>query len=369
MRWSLVAFVGALLCTSVVHAQNARRVRFTYLRDTPNVACPDEANMRARVVQRLGYDPFADDAESTLQARISERRAGLVAQIEMVTPGANPIAREIEARGRDCEALAESAALAISIAVDPLSFTRPVEAAAVDGGTQAEEAIAEAPPATAAAPQPTREATQEVAAPSEAAAVLAQQQSVRVEGTPVQQDTEHAPLHLWREDLSLGALLNAGLAPATTGFVRPGFALGVGIRRGSFWFPAELRMDAAGSLTDTSRGASVHTLPIVLTQRACVLSLNRFTLFACAGAQLALTVAWGSGFSANRTVVVPNVGLLVRTGVEWQASDRFALRLEGEFVGYAIRTALAVDGTDAQELWRASPWAGTIGIHGVVHFD
>src|SRR6185295_14620015 len=86
---------------------------FTWVRERGAEACPDEAQVRAAVAARLGYQPFATGAETRIEARVAPVGSGLRATIEVTRPGAAPGKRELSSRTGDCVELAGALELAI----------------------------------------------------------------------------------------------------------------------------------------------------------------------------------------------------------------------------------------------------------------
>jgi len=99
------------------------RVRLHYEVDAPS--CSTKGAMEAAVRERLGYDPF--DATSLQEVRASLRRADGRLTAAVSIRGADGVLRVREpltSSGSDCTEIAAALALAISIAIDPLTFVR-----------------------------------------------------------------------------------------------------------------------------------------------------------------------------------------------------------------------------------------------------
>ena len=99
-------------------------VHLIYAADDPS--CPDEAAIRRGVTERLGFDPFVEQAtpeSSTLTATLRRDERGVVARIELADPLGDVVGlRKLRARPGGCAGLAPSVVLAITIAVDPLAL-------------------------------------------------------------------------------------------------------------------------------------------------------------------------------------------------------------------------------------------------------
>jgi hypothetical protein len=123
LKWLAAAlFAGSL----VMHTRLARADdpiwQFEYR--ASGARCPPEAQARAMVVARLGFDPFgAPPRAATLRMTIIEAGARITASLERIEDGAVLGNRTLEApgdtHGTACAELVASAALAASVLVDP----------------------------------------------------------------------------------------------------------------------------------------------------------------------------------------------------------------------------------------------------------
>ena len=116
--------VAILLGAGVpAYAEVPRQVQLDYERQDGAAACPDATTIRAGVAARLGYEPFAEQAEDHLRATIRQSGHTLEALIEMRdSQGHLKAERRLFSRQRDCSELASSVELAISIAIDPMGL-------------------------------------------------------------------------------------------------------------------------------------------------------------------------------------------------------------------------------------------------------
>jgi hypothetical protein len=110
--------------SSKAPAPAAKTARLVYEREVPE--CPDESTLRNEVLARLGYDPFTQNSPRTMTASIERTRSGLRAHIVFHDPGSKGGgSRTLESTKNDCSELASAMVLAITIAIDPSSLTRP----------------------------------------------------------------------------------------------------------------------------------------------------------------------------------------------------------------------------------------------------
>lgn len=122
-------------------------------------ACPDEAAFRTAVVARLGRDPFVAVATRKIVVRLSGSGSGWTALVRVEQDGASSGERRIDAKA-GCDELAAGAALAVSIAIDPLGALggAPPEARRAAPEAKAKVPLTPAPAAARAQPSAAREA-------------------------------------------------------------------------------------------------------------------------------------------------------------------------------------------------------------------
>jgi hypothetical protein len=107
--------------------------RLVYVRGAGAESCPDEPELRRAVAARLGYDPFRPLADTTLTAEVRREKGVFRGRVKLVDDaGVERGARDLESRAADCRDLTTAMALSMSIAIDPLSLTRPAPPEVVD---------------------------------------------------------------------------------------------------------------------------------------------------------------------------------------------------------------------------------------------
>lgn len=102
-----------------------RRVRqhasLRYERGPGSESCPDAAALRRAVEGHLGYDPFEESAGLEIRCQIVVQRARLVAVVNVSNRASGRSGeRKLVSTSMNCRELADAAALAIAIAIDPL---------------------------------------------------------------------------------------------------------------------------------------------------------------------------------------------------------------------------------------------------------
>lgn len=288
----------------------------------PSASCPDEARFRAAVVQRLGRDPFVPETRRRIVVQLTRGPASWTALVRVMEHGTVLGERSIDAAA-SCEELAEGAALAVSMAIDPLLG---LGSSAVSPASEVEPKAA---PESKSAPPPRAPSAGSSAPPQPV-------QTARSVGSWV----ARAGARVW-----LGAVPGWSAGPS----------LGFGQRRPAW----SLWLDAFGVLPRTHEVAG--------TERAVSASLWGAQLVPCHESRwlrsciLARSgVLWASG----RGVDVPE------SGVSWLASlgaglghsfdwDRISLTpsIEGDF--RFQRTVLSLDG---EPVWTTPRVTGCLSL-------
>jgi hypothetical protein len=277
--------------------------------------CPDEAAFRRAVTQRLGRDPFVLDAPRKIAVSLRRTSSGYSAEVRTLDGTEERGRRRIEASG-GCAEVASAAALAVSIAIDPLVLQR-----------------FEAPrePPTSAAERAPRAVSEPVRARPGLVAAPAPSQT--------------------RWEATLGGHVWAGAVPKLS----VGPSLGVGVQSGSW----ALGLHAFGVLP---REKPLEPTPLAVSAG----------LFGTAVAACGLAGAW-------RLCGVGEFGVLIARGhgVDHPLSDRTAHLAAGVAAGYSFRrgrfsvtpllegdvrlrqTTLVLDG---KQVWQAPTLFGSLGI-------
>lgn len=299
------SFTAALLLSATAATGAApAKVTLTHIRGEGALSCPDEAALKANVVSRLGYDPFVVAAQQRALTRFEQGSRGYSASLELVREGEAPRTRTLSSESTDCRDIAESLALALTLAIDPQFLVRePVPVSSAEPPSA---------PATAA----------EEAAPS----------------------SEPIELALYG-----GALGSVGLSPQPT----VGGHLGLGLRYGAFALYGEGRIDLPVSI-ELPAGA-VRTNLLLGTLLPC-LQWRHFA--ACVSLSVgALQVDGRLAFGRRDTSLAVKAG--VRLQYEWMAFRHVGLLLHGEVD--AVPTRVTVFADDAA-IWSTSPVAANVGL-------
>ncbi len=127
MNWTS-PLVLALLLTDPCRAQAEptalaprQQVRLVYQVPLEQADCSPQSVLEASIIHRLGYQPFDALAPTTLLASVVVENGALLGRITLVTGNSGQGLRELKAEVGSCAELVQSLALAISIALDPLT--------------------------------------------------------------------------------------------------------------------------------------------------------------------------------------------------------------------------------------------------------
>jgi hypothetical protein len=306
--------------------------RLVYSRSVDAESCPDEQALRRAVAARVGYDPFFAWATRTIVASITRRDRAFVATVDLIDEsGVSHGARELRGEG-ECVELFDAVALAIAIAIDPQSLSRPA-----------------APPT----PPPSEP---DAAAPAPVVAPAADP----VDATPVRPALA-APSDVRLDSMafeaSVGAVASGGVAPAPAA----GLALGAALRWPVVSLGLEGRIDApAGG--SALRGGDVTSWLVLGAFVPCA-HLGAF--FGCAVMQVGSAQTSGSGVQGARSESLPWWATGGRLGVLFRVSDDTLLRVRTDVVANLDRMTLQLNGVEA---WPAPAVAASLGVDLVWHF-
>lgn len=304
--------------------------RLVYERQEGTEACPDEVTMRSGVAQRLGYDPFDPGATKTVRAVIRRRGGALTGTLDLVDAQGKALGhRELASKAGDCEELAATLTLGISIAIDPASALQPVE-----------------PPSPAPPPPPS--APPAASAPPSAAAP-------RDEPTPPPATTTTQVA--WIPRVGLGALGSIGEVPAAS----PGLIGSVGMMRGRWSFDLEAR----GVFAQSEAGPGTLRASAWLATGRVVPCGHLGVAFGCGVLELGGIFGAGEGAPNTHDESGLHAAGGLRAGVEPALSDRLSLRAAVDVLVPFTRSTLQVAGI---EVWTAPPVGGMLSASLVYSF-
>lgn len=330
MRAPILSLLASCLAAAgLVMAGERPDAKLTYARKPGATICPDEPLMRQLVAARLGYDPFRDESKRAITVTITREPKGFRAVLELRDAAGSVVGtRTLTSSSSDCNELASSIALALSIAIDPVGDAPAPSASGSSSAT---------PVPTSAPPIPTISLAPPPAASSSAAPL--------------------PPKPLW-PFAGIGGV--AALAAA------PDLAFGLttvfGLRADWYSVAIEGRVDAEASKRAPAGGEVTSSI----VAGAIVPCLHRDVLMVCGIAAYGSLRGVGSGVRNARRNESPWSALGARVGLEARVLGPIALRAHADLLAVTTRTTLRIDSTDA---WTTPPVSVLLGLGVVAHFQ
>jgi len=312
--------LGALAVTASASADPpTAKASLSYERQSGAEACPDEAALREQVALRLGYDPFEPEAPHRVGVSITKGPRGLAARITTrdSRDGA-PASRDLESEGDRCDELVQSIVLAVSLAIDPLSFAHP--------------RVASPPPEV----EPERSPAPEAESPPPPAP---------------------PPPSPWTLDLGVAGRVGFGLVPGVS--VGPFIELRVGQKRWALLAVAGADLPTTGVTAAGSSGAGVEASLIRGGLGACTL-LGWFSV--CGRFDLGALQGSGTGEPIRTTDTTLYADFALTAGLSVPLANGIRLLAGGELAAPVTRTTLYVSAKDP--VWTTPTLAGsfTLGV-------
>lgn len=302
----------------------APSARLHYTRGSGAEACPDEASMRRAVDSQLGYDPFDDQASTSVEASIFRKDDRLFGRVEVIRPHESPGKRELSSREVDCEHLASAMALTISMAIDPMVISRPPPVAAP------------VPPPLEATPRPSP-----VSSPSP---------------PEVSKSSPPAPRSV---------SFRAGITPVVSVGIAPGIAVGLDASAAVRWSHVSIglegRMDLP-SYAHLSIGGDVNTSIQVGILVPCA-HVDRIAL--CVLGAIGSMRGESTGITATNSEYVLFAAVGARVALEIPLSASFLLRPELDAFAALARPSLHLNNA---VIWTTPPFSASLGLGAVVRF-
>jgi hypothetical protein len=314
---------AALVLAGLTSAESARaqpahpRARLDYRVEPGLPTCPNADELRSQVVARLGYDPFDTSAPQRVVATLRREGQMFVATVRLeLSDGAVRERQPLSSAAADCGEIGAAVALAVSIAIDPLSLTRAP------------------PPPSPSVTTPDKPAPKAPPTPTPPPEVAAPQQPERTHEARV----------------GAGILGSVGALPAPS--FGPSLFIGAAIPsaslslEGRYDLPVE-RTGAAGAVRASLLLAAL--VPCIEPGPLAVCGI--FT-----GGAL-----FGAGENVDRPAhdTTPYIAIGARAAIGQRVTDRFRLRLQIDAETPLRPTTLQIAGADA---WRSPVLFGTLGI-------
>jgi hypothetical protein len=273
--------------------------------------CPSADALQVAVRERLGYDPFDASSDEVVEVSIRREHGQYVAMVSIhLADGTVRERQPLTSSSSDCTEIASTLALAISIAIDPLTFVRPAPTSA------------EAPPTSPAA-------------------------------TPAVEEKPARPLPEkglgW--ELGAGATGSVGALPSVSG----GVLIFGGLATRTLRLDAEARYDFPASKAGPS-GSAVHGSLLLATLAPC---WTPRPAAVCALASLGALPGDGTGVDNRENAIAFYAAAGLRAGVELPTAGRLRGRLQIDAYVPLRPTTLRIVGTD---VWTTPSIFGTLSL-------
>lgn len=282
--------------------------------------CPSEVEFRDMVVARLGYDPSSDETVGSILVEIRVADEQLIGRLNT-----GDAERVLEADRGACGELAQSLALAIALAIDPLA---PVEGAP--------------------------ETEQETTTPEEETTVPEERSPGHVPDVAPQTPPtiDVAPTRRLGLEGTAALMVSYGLTPG----VSLGGLLQVGITIGSWTLALEGRLDGRV----VPRGEGIQAAVYQAGLSPCY----RWAFMSFCGV-VSLGAAQGRSTDVEEPKVVTGIfsAISVRLMATIDLGDRGGLRILADFSVPLVKATFVVDD---QPEWEAPPVYGSLGFGGVI---
>lgn len=320
-RWLLGAALASLpvVCAAAPTRPDAQ---LEFHGDASDKSCPTETEFRDRVVSRLGFDPFVAAAKQTIEVRFRDDKQRVRAEVALRAPTGSVVGRrELVAPRSQCGELGESAAVAVSLLLDPLGTGASASASASTPAS----AASVAPAASSAPPPPPRPPP---SAPPPVAAA----------------DSPLVP------SFTIGAQVSLARGPGPTA----GGRLGLGVRSGASSIGVEGALESTFGFVDVG-GARVRAL---FATAGGLLCHTRWLVEGCALASFGVVQGEAEDVRASitRRTLAGFAG--VRLGVPLCFAKHLCFVPTLDLLATLVRTRQLVD---ERTVWLASPFTVSLG--------
>ena len=320
--WLCLALPGA--------SDNQSFAVFRYKRLLPESQCLDGAAVQDTVSAKLGYDPWREEAPLHIDAMISVAEDVLTANIRFMEEDGTLLGeRVIRSKDNNCYELMNAMALAISIAIDPLSVSGLPE--------KNEEVIAPIQMVDDNEPEPVTETP--MAPPRE-------------KEKPPEETAGPSSERYWNLSLHLGGFVSWRSGPSVTGGVDGGLR----IKWKRFSFAVAGRFDLPSTI-EVNPG-KVRTSQFM---GQCVSCVHYSYATACGLFSGGVLKAEGEGLENSKRDILPSLWAGARLGAEIPVGSVVILRPYVDFLAALVRNSL-VETSTQYEFWRTPPFSMAFGF-------
>ncbi|MFO0560063.1 MAG: hypothetical protein U0269_18760 [Polyangiales bacterium] len=313
--------------------------RLELFRASEAARCPDERALRGAVARRLGRDPFSDAAQQRARLAFGPDGAGLSLSIELVARDGSTLGqRTIRTRTRDCVELAESAAVALVVAIDVLEASaerEPVPTRVAPSRPESDTAASERPSAAMSTSAPRTPTATTTATATTSTALSA----------------TRAPVDSVTGFIAINAAASVGDLP-TVAF---GGALRFGVRWRALGVFVEGRA-VLPTLIDGPQGSRIESSLYMGSAMPC---FHRGWFAACGVASFGALLARGSNVDHPREPTIAVIAVGARAAGSWRVPGDFFIDASAEVLGSLLRPTLTINGERA---WEAPPLQASLRV-------
>lgn len=328
-----LAWVSMALAGSKADAQTAQRepvARLEVLRTAEAMQCPDGSTLRTAVARRLGRDPFSDESPSRVQLVFATEGAGLSLVIELsASDGATLGRRMIRSRSRDCHELAESAAVALVVAIDVLE-------ANAERARAAQRTESSARPLS---PEPVR-----VERPATTPVPPVVVSSTPLRSTAALTSRGPEPGESLAGVVALDAVTSLGDLPTVAG----GAALRTGIR----WRSLGVFVEGRAMFPTVIDGPQASRIESSLFSGSALGCFHRQWFASCGVVSVGVLLARGSNVDRPRESTLTVLAAGARAAGHWRVPGDFFIDASVEVLGALLRPVLTIN---TERAWDAPP--------------
>ncbi len=328
---------GGLLLVSQAHARPPTRLEYHV---EPGVrGCPDAPELRAAVVERVGFEPFDPASDHVVRVTILRSERGLLGRISLHSHDGATTTREFLFGDTECSEIVAAMALALSIALEP-------EASPSSEVAQTLPSPQEARPER---PSDTSSATRNAQPPSDTSRATLSPEPQRDHGT----DPRRATQRDFTFHIGAGVHAAAGSAPALAW----GGTLSARMRSWNWSLGASVRADApASSTVDAQPNARVTAFLAAAELEPC---WHVDPLRVCAVALLGRMTLSSDGIARPHTSSGTYAAAGGRLGFDVPATAGWVLGPSVQLL-HTLRPLQAA--IDDRVVWTTPAWSTTTGV-------
>jgi hypothetical protein len=111
--------LGTMVLTTSATSWCRPYARLLHVRESGAERCPDAKELRSRIAERLGYDPFRQDASTSVRVGFRPDESGFTADVEAFDARSDLLGRrKLSSTDETCRDLADSVVLTVTLLLD-----------------------------------------------------------------------------------------------------------------------------------------------------------------------------------------------------------------------------------------------------------